>query len=77
MEIKICCEDMKGYIDNGYIRLHEYEREVVIDTALYDENEVEIDYCPFCGKKIEIQRSERPNSLFYWLGTIVAIMTDN
>jgi len=56
MKIKICCEDMKGYIDSLYIRLHEYDdkKEVVIDTAMYDENEVEIEYCPFCGKKIEI-----------------------
>ena len=55
-KIKICCGQMESYIDNGYIELHEYDdkREVVIDTALYDENEVEIDYCPFCGKKIEI-----------------------
>ena len=54
-KIKICCGQMKSYaVDNSYIRLNEYsEREVVIDTALYDSNEVEIDYCPFCGKKIE------------------------
>lgn len=63
MKIKICCEQIESYIDNGYIKLHEYDdendeleawQEVVIDTALYDENEVEIDYCPFCGKEIEL-----------------------
>jgi len=56
MKIKICCGQMESYIDSMYITLNEYgdEKEVVIDTALYDENEVEIDYCPFCGKKIEI-----------------------
>ena len=62
MKIKICCEDMKGYIDSLYIRLHEYDKEVVIDTAMYDENEVEIEYCPFCGKKIEIIQNT-PTSL--------------
>lgn len=52
---------MKSYaVDNSYIKLNEYydnkpEKEVVIDTALYDSNEVEIDYCPFCGKKIELE----------------------
>ena len=60
MKIKICCKEMESYIDSLYIELHEYDdkREVVIDTALYDENEVEIDYCPFCGKKIEIIKEE-------------------
>jgi len=56
MEIKICCGEMESYIDSSYIRLYEYDnkKEVVIDTAIYEENEIEIEYCPFCGKKIEI-----------------------
>ena len=57
MKIKICCGQMESYTDNSYIRLNEYlsgGREIVMDTALYDENEVEIEYCPFCGKRILI-----------------------
>lgn len=58
MKIKICCGLMKNYCeDNSYIRLNEYsEREPIIDTALYEANPVEIYYCPFCGKKIELMK---------------------
>ena len=52
MKIKICCEDMRFYIDKHWI---EYNGEdAVIDTSLYEENEIEIEHCPFCGKKIKI-----------------------
>ena len=68
MKIKICCEAIEGYINSLYIKLNEYDNEtkynkkneVVIDTALYEENQVEIEYCPFCGKKIEIIEGEMP-----------------
>ena len=57
MKVKICCDQMESYLNSSYIRLHEYNenKEVVIDTAMYDENEVGIDYCPWCGKKIELE----------------------
>ena len=60
-KIKICCGLMESYCkDNNYIRLNEYsEREVIIDTALYEANPVEIDYCPFCGKKIKLIKEEK------------------
>jgi len=57
MKVKICCGQMGCYLDNSYLRCNEYPDnriETVIDTSLYDENEVEIDYCPWCGKKIEL-----------------------
>ena len=59
MKIKICCGQMKSYyVDNSYIRLNKYDDkyEVSIDTFVYDENEVEIECCPFCGKMIEINK---------------------
>ena len=45
------------YKDNSYIRLNKYdeEYEVCIDTSVYEENEVEIDYCPFCGKRFTLE----------------------
>ena len=55
MKIKVCCKQMGVYLKEDYIRIQILdEKEVVIDTALYDENEVEIEYCPFCGEKIEL-----------------------
>jgi len=60
MKVKICCEDMKGYMDSLYIR---YDGEsAVIDTSVYEENEVEIEYCPFCGNKIELEETEECSS---------------
>ena len=58
MKIKICCENMEGYINSLYIQL--CDNQPTIDTALYDENETDIDYCPWCGKKIEIIKGEMP-----------------
>ena len=57
--IKVCCEMMKDYTEDGYIKVWKdgywtNKPEITINTALYEENPVNIDYCPFCGKKIEI-----------------------
>ena len=52
MEIRICCGNMASYASESYIKLE--GKQPVLDTALYDENSIDIDYCPFCGKKIEL-----------------------
>ena len=70
MKVKICCEDMKYHIGN-YIRLNEYcnyknelIREVIIDTGdkeaeiISESDEVEMKYCLFCGRKIEIIKEQ-------------------
>ena len=54
MEIKICCEDMKYYVDRLYIE-HD-GKSISIDTSLYEENEVKLNYCPFCGKKTALKK---------------------
>ena len=59
MKIKICCEQIGYYIEHYYITLNG-ENKAEIDTSMYEENEVEIEYCPFCGGKIEIIEGEMP-----------------
>ena len=57
MKVKICCGQMESYAgDSSYIRVE--DKHAVIDTAMYDENPVDIDYCPFCGKKIELVKEK-------------------
>ena len=55
MKIKICCESLRVLVEEDYIRFKTLDKkEVVIDTAPYKEDEVEMKYCLFCGKKIKI-----------------------
>jgi hypothetical protein len=49
-KIKICCEMMKDYI-NHTVKV--FNGHAVLDSAIYEENPIDIDYCPWCGKKIE------------------------
>jgi len=41
---------MKDSVDHT-VRL--YNGQAALDSAVYEENPVDIDYCPWCGKKIE------------------------
>ena len=62
--IVYCCKKMKKYFENKYIYFSKTQKKVCLDFALDDEQydcnvesgqEDEIDFCPFCGKKILIK----------------------
>ena len=60
MKIDICCRDMVFHINDGQINIylpHPEEIKDGIDLYIDDINTnrcVNLKYCPFCGRKIEI-----------------------
>ena len=50
--IKPCCDSMKSAIEHNTIYM--FCDEPCIDTGIYDDNPMPIDYCPYCGKIIKV-----------------------
>lgn len=60
--IKYCCKEVEEAFDEYYMGFGEYdgtlnqEPKVCLYTRKWDcEYEMPVDYCPFCGKKIQCQ----------------------
>lgn len=59
MKIKRCCDDIIFYANKSYIECDEESYDV--DTPVYintsnEDDKMIIDYCPFCGKKIKLEK---------------------
>jgi len=61
MKIKKCCEDSNMVYFSDYVENEKTDKKVPcifhIPIGCYEEEgvSVEIKYCPFCGKKIEVE----------------------
>ena len=58
MKIKKCCKDMEKNIPypiNCYDMLKGIKGNYYVSMWISDDDSVIINYCPFCGKKIEVE----------------------
>lgn len=51
---RVCCDVMQDEIDSGTVRMYDELRVGVFNGS--DKRVVEIDYCPWCGRKIFFDR---------------------
>jgi len=65
LKVKICCEQMKYYVKHYWVEVNQ-EGNAELDTDMYEGSPVEIDYCPWCGKKIEIIEVEELEDIPEW-----------
>lgn len=61
MRTLICCDEMRSIVELG-IAYTKKDGSPVIDVTSGDgECVLYIDYCPYCGKKIEVGKNRRNN----------------
>ncbi len=60
-DVEFCCDSLKGYYKKSSGWNYEQGKFVIVDQISYDGHTViAIDFCPFCGEKIEYKDIDKP-----------------
>jgi len=58
---EFCCDDLKTYYKQSSGWSYDYGKFSIVDQISYEGHTVKtIDYCPFCGEKIEYEDVDSP-----------------
>jgi hypothetical protein len=58
-DVEFCCESFRNFCKKFTVWDYSQAKFAIVDKITYDDHSVQpIDYCPFCGEKIEYENTE-------------------
>ncbi len=63
-DTEFCCEKFKSYCKKFTVWNYEYGKFSIVDQITYEGHSVQsIDFCPFCGEKIDYEDENAPQKV--------------
>lgn len=63
-DTEFCCEEFKKYCKKFTVWSYEQGKFAIVDQITYDGHSViAIDFCPFCGEKIDYEDENSPKKI--------------